>query len=153
MSGKKYFECAICGKKYEACYSCGRKDPSLSWKNLCDTAEHYKIFQIVNGYTAGVYTKEEASKKLKNVNLSDLNSLRDNIKAIIKDIQNEDDAKPVRRSRKKKTQGKENVVDQSVAAVTEDTATGVAEETVVEEAVVEPVVDKPVTLESATTII
>lgn len=89
MSGKKYFECAICGKKYEACYSCGRKDPSLSWKNLCDTAEHYKIFQIVNGYTAGVYTKEEAAKKLKNVNLSDLNSLRDNIKAIIKSIQSE----------------------------------------------------------------
>ena len=89
MSGKKYFECAICGKKYEACYSCGRKDPSLSWKNLCDTAEHYKIFQIVNGYTAGVYTKEEAAKKLRNVNLSDLNSLRDNIKAIIKSIQSE----------------------------------------------------------------
>lgn len=95
MSGKKYFECAICGKKYEACYSCGRKDPSLSWKNLCDTAEHYKIFQIVNGYTAGVYTKEEAAKKLKNVNLSGLDSLRDNIKAIIKSIQQTKTHKPV----------------------------------------------------------
>lgn len=95
MSGKKYFECAICGKKYEACYSCSRKDPSLSWKNLCDTAEHYKIFQIVNGYTAGVYTKEEAAKKLKNVNLSDLDSLRDNIKAIIKSIQQVKVRKPV----------------------------------------------------------
>lgn len=86
MSGKKYFECAICGTKYEACYSCNRKDPSLSWKNVCDTAEHYKIFQVVNGYTAGMYTKEEAAKKLKNVNLSDLESLRDNIKTIIKKI-------------------------------------------------------------------
>lgn len=151
MSGKKYFECAICGKKYEACYSCSRKDPSQSWKNLCDTAEHYKIFQVVNGYTAGVYTKEEAAKKLKNVNLSDLDSLRDNIKEIIKDIQNENAANPVRRSYKKKTQTKENVVDQSAV---EDIATGVVEETVAEEeAVVESVVDKPVTLESATTII
>lgn len=150
MSGKKYFECAICGKKYEACYSCSRKDPSQSWKNLCDTAEHYKIFQVVNGYTAGVYTKEEAAKKLKNVNLSDLDSLRDNIKEIIKDIQNENAANPVRRSHKKKTQVKENVVDQSAV---EDITTGVVEETVAEEAVVESVVDKPVTLESATTII
>lgn len=150
MSGKKYFECAICGKKYEACYSCSRKDPSQSWKNLCDTAEHYKIFQVVNGYTAGVYTKEEAAEKLKNVNLSDLDSLRDNIKMIIKDIQNEDAAKPVRRSRKKKMQTKESVADQPVV---EDTTTSVVEETVAEEAVVEPVADKPVTLESVTTII
>lgn len=150
MSGKKYFECAICGKKYEACYSCSRKDPSQSWKNLCDTVEHYKIFQVVNGYTAGVYTKEEAAEKLKNVNLSDLDSLRDNIKEIIKDIQNENAANHVRRSHKKKTQTKENIVDQSAV---EDIVTGVVEETVAEEAVVESVVDKPVTLESATTII
>lgn len=86
MSGKKYYECSICGAKYEACYSCNKKNPSLSWKNVCDTAEHYKIFQIVNGYTAGMYTKEEAANKFKNVDLSDLESLRDNIKDVIKSI-------------------------------------------------------------------
>lgn len=87
MSGKKYFECAICGKRYEACYSCGRKDASLAWKNLCDTVEHYKVFQVVNGYTSGVYTKEEAAQKLKNVDVSDVSLFRSNIKKIVKEIQ------------------------------------------------------------------
>lgn len=128
MSGKKYFECAICGKKYEACYSCGRKDPSLSWKNLCDTAEHYKIFQIVSGYTAGVYTKEEAAKKLKNVNLSDLNSLRDNIRSIIKSIQSEP---------------KQPKVHKVVETKTDDTK--VADDAKTEDA---PVADAPVAAEA-----
>lgn len=150
MSGKKYFECAICGTKYEACYSCNRKNASLSWKNVCDTAEHYKIFQIVNGYTAGVYDVNEAAKKLENVDLSDLDSFRDNIKEIIVGIQNEAKPKPARRSRKKKVQDEgtvtEHVVEEHVDAVAEDDV----KEPVATTA--EKTVGKP-TLESATTII
>lgn len=102
MSSKNNSACAICGKEYELCYSCNKKDPSLLWKMHCDTPNHYKIFQVINGYTAGVYNKAEAAKKLKNIDLSDVDSLRDNIRSIIIDIQSS-----AKRSRRRK-QNSEN---------------------------------------------
>lgn len=77
--------CAICGKPYHMCMSCG-KDKSLVWKRFCDTSEHYKIYQVVHGYTTGLYTGAEANKKLANIDLSDLDELRPNIKEIVKKI-------------------------------------------------------------------
>lgn len=98
MQDKNNAECAICGKGYKLCYSCEKKDAAALWKLHCDTPEHYKIFQIVNGYTTGVYNKDEASERLGNVDLSDLDSLRDNIKTIILEITK----KPTKRSRSRK---------------------------------------------------
>lgn len=83
MSDKNNATCAICGKGYVMCYSCDKGDVSKHWKLHCDTPEHYKIFQIIHGYTSGVYTKAEAAKKLDKVDLSDFDELRDNIKEII----------------------------------------------------------------------
>lgn len=91
MADKHNAECAICGKGYTMCYSCNDR-MSAPWKLHCDTAEHYKIFQIVSGYTAKVYTKEEAAERFDKVDLSDLNELRDNIKSIIEEIIAVDDA-------------------------------------------------------------
>ena len=51
-----------------------------------DTSEHYKIYQIIHGYSIGVYNKEETKEKLQNVNLSDLETLIESIKNIIYDI-------------------------------------------------------------------
>lgn len=86
MSKNKYnATCAICGKPYHMCMSCG-KDKSLVWKRFCDTSEHYKIYQVIHGYTTGLYTDAEANKKLANIDLSDLDELRPNIKEIIKKI-------------------------------------------------------------------
>lgn len=51
-----------------------------------DTSEHYKIFQIIHGYSIGVYDKTEIKDKLQNVDLSDLETLIDGIKNLIKDI-------------------------------------------------------------------
>lgn len=56
------------------------------WKIHTDTSEHYKIYQIIHGYSVGLYTKDEAKTKLKTVDLSDLDDLRENIKNIINDI-------------------------------------------------------------------
>ena len=56
------------------------------WKLHTDTAEHYKIFQILRGVFLNVYTKEEAKKKLNNIDLSDLDTFRDSVKLQIKDI-------------------------------------------------------------------
>ena len=45
-----------------------------------------KFITIIQGYSTGVYTKEEACEKLDTVDLSDFNSLKDNIKDVINDI-------------------------------------------------------------------
>ena len=86
MNDKNNATCAICGKGYVMCYSCDKGDVSKHWKLHCDTPEHYKIFQIIHGYTSGVYTDVEAAKKLDKVDLSDFDELRDNIKEIINKI-------------------------------------------------------------------
>lgn len=78
--------CAICGKPYHMCYSCKGKQNAM-WKRHCDTAEHYKIYQLIHGYTTGLYTDAEAAAKLKNIDVSDVNELRPHIRDIIKKIQ------------------------------------------------------------------
>lgn len=82
-------KCAICGTPYHMCMSCG-KDKGLVWKRFCDTPEHYKIYQVVHGYTTGLYTKAEADKKLKNIDMSDIDELRPNIREILVSIMGND---------------------------------------------------------------
>lgn len=88
-TNKPNAKCAICGTPYHMCMSCG-KDKGLVWKRFCDTPEHYKIYQVVHGYTTGLYTKTEAAKKLKNIDLSDIDKLRENIRSILNEIMNDD---------------------------------------------------------------
>lgn len=85
--------CSICGKEYYVCQSCHDSIKVNPWKAFTDTSEHYKVFQVVRGFSTKVYTKEEAKIKLKNVNLKDLESYMPHIKKIIKDILKEE--KPV----------------------------------------------------------
>lgn len=86
--------------------SCNDMISLTPWKKHTDTSEHYKIYQIIHGYSTNVYTKAEAKAKLKKVDLSDFDTLRDNIKAVITDIMDIDVATPVKkatRTRKTKT--------------------------------------------------
>lgn len=78
--------CTVCGNGYHLCLSCKDKMKLQPWKMFVDTAEHYKIHQIIHGFSTKVYTKDEVRSKLKNIDLSDLETFKPNIKAIIKDI-------------------------------------------------------------------
>lgn len=89
MTNKLNAKCAICGKPYHMCMSCG-KDKGLVWKRFCDTPEHYKIYQLVHGYTTGLYTKAEAKRKLNNIDTSDIDELRANIRDILVGIMGDD---------------------------------------------------------------
>lgn len=82
--------CSICGIPYQICNSCKDSMSTHPWRIHTDTSEHYKVFQVVRGFSTGVYNKEEARKKFKNVDLSDLDSFRPHIKELIKDILKED---------------------------------------------------------------
>ena len=78
--------CTICGNGYHMCLSCKDKMKMSPWKMYTDSAEHYKIHQIIYGLSTKVYTEDEAMLKLKNVDLSDLETFKPNIKTIIKGL-------------------------------------------------------------------
>lgn len=82
--------CSICGRGYHKCLSCRDLMRLQPWKDVTDTAECYKVFQVVKGFSTGVYTKDEFKSKLKNIDLSDLENFRDHIKALIKDALKEE---------------------------------------------------------------
>lgn len=116
MANKNNATCSICGKEYHACLSCHDSIKANPWKVFTDTSEHYKVFQIVRGYNTGVYTKDEARVKLKNVNLDDMNSFMPNIKKIIKDVIKEE--KPV----VKIAENDENIVEAVMNVAAEEVA-------------------------------
>ena len=77
--------CSICGNPYHLCLSCKDSMKLHPWKIHCCSPDCYKTFQVVKGYNTGVYTKEEFKSKLKNIDLSNLENYRENIKVLIKD--------------------------------------------------------------------
>lgn len=90
MAEKNNAICSICGKEYYMCTSCRDSIALSPWKLHTDTAEHYKVYQVLHGYSTGVYSKDEAKTKLQNIDLSDLNTFRPHIKFTIKEILKEE---------------------------------------------------------------
>ena len=90
MNKKNNATCSICGTPYYMCLSCKDMMNLNPWKRHTDTSEHYKIYQILRGFNIGIYTKEEAKSKLENVDLSDFDSFRENVKGNINRIMKDD---------------------------------------------------------------
>lgn len=93
MTNKNNAICRICGQPYYLCTSCKDFQILYPWKLHTDTTEHYKIYQIIHGYSTGIYNKSEAKERLENVDLSDLKTLRENIQVIINEIIKSDNDK------------------------------------------------------------
>ena len=83
--------CSICGHGYHLCLSCKDSMNLHPWKVHTDSASCYQVFQVVKGYSTGIYNKEEFKSKLKNIDLSNLENYRDHIKSLIKDVLKEDE--------------------------------------------------------------
>ena len=92
MAEKNNAVCSICGKEYYACLSCSDTMKLHPYKSFTDTAEHFKVFQVVRGLSTGVYTKDEAKEKFKNIDLKDIETFRPHIMKIIKDVLKENKA-------------------------------------------------------------
>ena len=84
-------KCSICGSRYYACFSCKDKMNLHPWKAFCCSVDCYKVSQVVRGFSAGMYTKDEFKSRLKNVDLSNLDNYKEHIKALIKDALKEDE--------------------------------------------------------------
>ena len=82
--------CSICGNPYHLCLSCKDSMKLHPWKIHGCSPDCYKTFQVVKGYNTGVYTKEEFKSKLKNIDLSNLENYKENIKVLIKDTLKEE---------------------------------------------------------------
>lgn len=111
MSKKTNATCSICGKEYTMCRSCDKNKPNMAWKLHCDCPEHYKIFQVIHGYTTGVYNDAEAAKKLERIDMSDFDELRDSIKETINKIRSVSKPKVKAAPKVKKTTVKETSDD------------------------------------------
>lgn len=92
MAEKNNAVCDICGKEYYVCLSCSDAMRLHPYKSFTDTAEHFKVFQVVRGFLTGVYTKDEAKEKFKNIDLKDIDSFKPHVKKIIKDVFKEEKA-------------------------------------------------------------
>ncbi len=76
--------CSICGNGYHLCLSCRDSIQLAPYKVHCCSADCYKVFQVIRGFSTGVYTNEEFESKLKNIDLSNLENYREHIKVLIK---------------------------------------------------------------------
>ncbi|MDE6950607.1 MAG: hypothetical protein K2P64_06810 [Lachnospiraceae bacterium] len=82
--------CSICNKGYHICGTCKKEKNFKPWRRVTDTAEHYKIYMAIHGY-AITKNKEQAGAELQHCDLSDMNSFKPEIRAVIEEIT----AKPV----------------------------------------------------------
>ena len=93
--------CSICGSGYYVCLSCKDKMRLHPYKIYCCSPSHFQVFQVVRGFSTGVYDKDEFKSKLKNIDLSDLENYRDHIKTLIKDVLKEEKVEVVVEAAKK----------------------------------------------------
>ena len=90
MIEKNNATCSICGSGYYVCLSCKDKMKLHPYKIYCCSPSHFQVFQVVRGFSTGVYDKDEFKSKLKNIDLSDLENYREHIKVLIEDALKED---------------------------------------------------------------
>lgn len=86
MAEKYNATCSICGRPYYKCISCKDTMALNPWKAFCCSSQHYQVHQVISGFNSGVYTKDEAKNKLKNIDISDIKDFRQNIRQIVEDI-------------------------------------------------------------------
>lgn len=82
--------CKTCGTAYFYCNNCGKKDTNPQWMLMWDTENCKNVFEIVSNYAQKVYTKAVAKKKLSKCDLSKLYTFKENIRALIEEINAED---------------------------------------------------------------
>lgn len=114
MIEKNNATCSICGSEYYVCLSCKDKMKLQPYKIYCCSPSHFQVFQVVRGFSTGVYDKDEFKSKLLNIDLSDLESYREHIKTLIKDVLKEEKAEPVVETIAKTAEKVENTVVEDV---------------------------------------
>lgn len=90
MAEKYNANCSICGRPYHKCISCRDTMTLNPWKAFCCSSNHYKVHQVIRGFNNGIYTKDEAKNKLKNIDILDIENFKPHIKQIAENILEEE---------------------------------------------------------------
>ena len=81
-------KCIICGKEYEWCGNCSDTiNKNETWRNLYCSENCRNIYNILTMHSLKHTNDQQAGDQLKNVDLSKLESFRDDFKDEIKKIQ------------------------------------------------------------------
>ena len=114
MPEKNNATCSICGSGYYVCLSCKDKMKLHPYKVHCCSPSHFQVFQVVRGFSTGVYDKEEFKSKLQNIDLSELDSYREHIKTLIKDALKEDEVAEIEVPIDEEVEAEEMVVEKPI---------------------------------------
>lgn len=76
----------MCGIGYHACDSCSKEKNVTPWRSLTDTVEHYKIFMVLRDYKNKLISRAKAKEFLSELDLSDKDNYKDNVKSVLADI-------------------------------------------------------------------
>ena len=99
--------CIICGKKYHLCIACERtKATWKNWKIIADSENCYEVYKIVNDYNFNKITKSEAKDLLEKCNLTELETFKENVKNVIKEIIEEKNVSKTIKTTKAKEENK-----------------------------------------------
>ena len=66
---QKYLYCTICGKPYAPCPYCEGVRSYAPWRNIVDSADHFKLFTLLTDYALGKISKEETREALSHINI------------------------------------------------------------------------------------
>lgn len=78
--------CAICGKKYHICHSCENIQSFAPWRTITDSRACYKIFLLLNSYSNGYTSRQEAKEQLQDCELSQLDTFTPHIRDMVKKL-------------------------------------------------------------------
>lgn len=83
-------DCGICSTRYHICPDCSGAKAFTPWRKIVCSPNCYKIYIALSSYTNGHAAKDETKEILKELDLSQSETFKDNIKAAIKEIMAED---------------------------------------------------------------
>lgn len=78
--------CFTCGQKHSYCPSCYEDRNLETWRIMFDTENCKKIFNIINQYFYKHITVDEAITQLEQCDLTNIDTLNEDIQKEIKDI-------------------------------------------------------------------
>ena len=144
MAKENNATCSICGSEYHVCLSCKDKMKLHPYKIYCCSPSHFQVFQVVRGFSTGVYDKDEFKSKLLNIDLSDLEDYRKHIKTLIKDVLKEEKEEVVVEVIDETLATTEKVEDTIVKDIIESTEIKVEETKTIENVkdIVKPIVSR-----------
>ena len=120
--GKVNRVCKTCGKAYYYCSNCNKSINSPQWMLMWDTENCKNVYEIVSNYAQGVFSKDDARKRLEKCDLKQKYTFNKKIANYIDEIMKKDVEQEIKQSleEKKDDSPKKGRLFEKVEKETED---------------------------------